>query len=106
MLKFSPRPDWHERPLVKLLLRLAGILLLGLAWWSGSTLLRRYGGKLEHPPLEYLLALAAILCASAGSALTVTGHHLFDKAEIAARWGRSSAATELWHRDEDNGPEE
>ena len=106
MLIPSSRPDWHERPLAKILLRLAGAALLGLAWWFGSTLLRRYGGKLQHPPLEYLLALVTIFCGSAGSALAVTGHHLFDKVEIAARWGRSSAAPELWHRDEVSGPEE
>jgi hypothetical protein len=105
MLKSSSRPDWHERPLIKSLLRLAGVALLGLAWWSGSTLLGRYGGKLQHPPLEYLLALVTCLCACAGSALTVMGHHLFDKIEIAARWARPSISAEMLRGEGTGGSE-
>jgi hypothetical protein len=63
----------------------------------------------EHPPLEYLLALAAVLSAVTGSALTVVGHHLFDKIEVAARWSRIPAPHETSHREnpagaKDDGP--
>lgn len=105
MLIPSSRPDWHERPLAKILLRLAGAALLGLAWWFGSTLLRRYGGKLQHPPLEYLLALVAFVCASAGSALTLMGHHLFDKIQVTARWARPSISAEMLRGEETGGSE-
>jgi len=103
MLKASSRPDWHERPLIKIALRLAGLVLLGCAWWAGSTLLRKYGGMREHPPLEYLLAVVAVVCAVAGAALTIMGHHLFDQVEVAARWGRSSLRIEPLHREDSGG---
>ena len=106
MSQNSPRPEWHERPPFKIALRLGGVALLGIAWWSAATLLRRYGGKAEHPPLEYLLAVSALVCAVAGSALTVMGHHLFDKIEVAARWSRPSASIEAWRRGEDGRPED
>ena len=106
MLQNSPRPEWHERLPYRIALRLAGLALLGLAWWSAATLLHKYGGRIEHPPLEYLLAAIALVCAITGSGLTAMGHHLFDKIEVAARWSRPSASLEAWRREDDGRPED
>ena len=80
--------NWHETGLAKFGLRVAGLIVLAIAYWAGAALYHRFAGTRAHPPLEYLLALAAIVCASTGSALTIMGHHLFDQVEVSSRWVR------------------
>lgn len=36
--------------------------------------------------LAYGIAAIGFMAASAGSALTILGHHLFDEIEVSARW--------------------
>jgi hypothetical protein len=85
--------NWHEEVVAKLGLRAAGLVLLAIAYWTGTALFDRFAGSLVHPPLEYLLAVVTFVCASAGSAMTVMGHHLFDQVEVSSRWARRAPPT-------------
>jgi hypothetical protein len=81
--------NWHERASAKVLLRLAGVALLALAWAMAEALRRRaLAGPVTGDAPAYLLAALSFVGASAGAALVLMGGHLFDKIEIAARWGR------------------
>jgi hypothetical protein len=81
--------NWHEKAGANVLLRLAGVALLALAWAVGEALHRRaLAGPVNGDVLAYLLAALTFVCATAGAALAVMGSHIFDQIEIAARWGR------------------
>jgi hypothetical protein len=81
--------QWHERASARVLLRLAGVAFLALAWVTGEALRRR---ALAAPPtgdaIAYLWAALTFVCGSAGAAMATMGHHLFDQIEVAARWSR------------------
>jgi hypothetical protein len=80
---------WHERLSGKILLRLGGLGLLGLAWAVAHILRQRaMAGPLTGQPIAYLLAMLMFVFASAGAALAFVGSHLFDKIDVAARWSR------------------
>ena len=85
--------DWEKMPASRWGLRQLGVLLLLGAYTAGKHVLamggRHHG---DQPPLVYLLALITFLCGSAGSALLVHGHHLFDKIEVSERWRKRPPA--------------
>ena len=77
---------WHRRPAAGPLLRMAGLILLLFT----SVVVRQLLAIGEHrgtePPLVYLLAAIAFLCASAGVALLLHGQHLFDTVRVSRLW--------------------
>ena len=80
--------EWHERRSADLLLRLAGIVLIAIAYAAGAAL--RHPAlvdvNLEGDAIADLLAAGPFLSASAGCAALFTGRHLFDRVRIARRW--------------------
>ena len=82
----------HRKAAARPLLRLAGLALLLLAYGTGRALLAIGTGHAGHePPSAYLLAAIAFACASAGSALLIHGHHLFDPVPISRLWQTPAA---------------
>jgi hypothetical protein len=78
---------WHRKPVARLLLRVAGLALLLLAYAVAHRLLAigaAHAGA--EPPIAYLLAVIGFGCASAGAALLIHGHHLFDTVRVSRRW--------------------
>jgi hypothetical protein len=77
---------WHRRKWAGLLLRLAGALLLAIACAADA---RLFGASPRRAVLlDYPLALAAFVAASAGGAMLALGAHLFDPVPVAGRWQR------------------
>ena len=76
----------HERKFADLALRLAGLLLLTLAWLIGRHLFAVPDVTASFRPSAYLLALVFTTSACAGAALAALGRHLFDQVELPARW--------------------
>lgn len=76
--------DWKT----DIAVRLCGALSGGISYLAISTLmaLRLADGKLPDSALPFILATAALLCASVGSMLLALGHHIFDEVEINRRW--------------------
>jgi hypothetical protein len=78
---------WHQRTGASLLLRIAGVGILALAYFAAAALhSRALAGALERDPLAYLLAAATFLCGSSGAGLVALGAHVFDRVEVAQRW--------------------
>jgi len=79
---------WHDRWWAGPLLRLGGLLLVGLGWLVA----RRDWLSIHTPPRhlatggELLLAMIAFLCASSGAAMAAMGAHLFDPVALSDRW--------------------
>ncbi|MCW3849417.1 hypothetical protein OF829_19430 [Sphingomonas sp. LB-2] len=81
---------WYEKAGASLLLRVAGVGTLAIAYFAGAALRSRAGTvALNSDPVAYLLAATTFLCASFGSILTVLGKHIFDKVEVSRRWSRA-----------------
>ena len=77
---------WHRSRRADIVLRATGLLL---CWVSYTAILRLFA--MHVPPqkagvLAYGIAAVGFMAASAGSALTILGHHLFDEIEVSARW--------------------
>jgi len=80
---------WYQRTGAGALLRVAGMGILATGYFAAIWLQSRAtAGALNGDPLAYLLAAAAFLCGSVGSALAVLGTHIFDRVEVAQRWRR------------------
>ena len=77
---------WYEKKKADMLLRLAGLALLGLAFVIGRHLFGAADPRGKTTPLCYLLALVGMASASSGAALAVLGRHLFDQVALSARW--------------------
>jgi hypothetical protein len=77
---------FHERKYADLALRLAGMLLLGLAVVVGRHLFDAPDVAAKIRPSAYLLGLVFMTSVSSGAALAVLGHHLFDQVELPSRW--------------------
>lgn len=88
--------DWHHKRPTDLALRLLGLALCTASWLSIRALLDLHAQSAVAPPPPAAYALAAIgfVGGSAGSALAVLGHHLFDRVEISERW-RTYQAVDL-----------
>lgn len=79
---------WHRTWRGDAGLRLSGVCLCLIAY---AALARLFAGRPSSATevagaLTYALATIGFLSASAGAALTVFGHHLFDEIEVSARW--------------------
>ena len=79
---------WYERPGAGWLIRLGGLMLIGIAALAAMALCNRAHMTPPHQgtPLEDLLALVAFVSASAGAAMATLGRHLFDRVEVASPW--------------------
>ena len=81
--------DWDRFPAIRWGLRPLGVVLLLAAYAAARHLIAiGYAPPGDAPPIVYILALVAFLCASAGGALLIHGHHLLDRIEISERWRR------------------
>ena len=82
--------NWDRLPASRWGLRQLGVVLLLGAYAAGRhlTTIAASGHPPHQPPTVYLFALIAFVCASAGGALLIHGHHLFDTVEISERWRR------------------
>jgi hypothetical protein len=76
---------WHRSFVGRCGLRLLGCVLLVGGYLAGRQLMTFSGYAGSPPPIVYLLALTTFLCFSSGSALTVIGHRLFERAERRSR---------------------
>ena len=83
---------FHERKYADLLLRLAGMMLLALAFFVGRHLFGGADPAARTKPSAYLLALIFITSLSPGAAMASLGRHLFDQVELSARWTIHSPA--------------
>ncbi len=80
--------DWQRLPASRWGLRQLGALCLIGAYSATRHLVAlaaNHAGD-PPPPRAYLLGLIAFVCGSAGCALLVHGHHLFDPVDVADRW--------------------
>jgi len=77
---------FHERKYADLLLRLAGMMLLALAFLVGRHLFGRPDVTAKTRPSAYLFAFLFMMNLSPGAALAALGRHLFDEVELSARW--------------------
>lgn len=89
----------HQTRSRDLSVRLAGSIMLGCAglmlrWLVGSVHLHP---QHDAAALEAFAAAAGFLCLGGGALLTVLGHHVFDRVEIAERWASTPP-------DADRGP--
>lgn len=80
---------WHRTRRGDLGLRAMALALLTVSYLAISHLIAIAPLPPEKAGGAASLALAAIgfLCASAGSAMAILGHHLFDEVAVSARWG-------------------
>ena len=70
-------------------LRLAGALLLSLAWLAFGQLERRYGAGPHAPSaMDFAWATIGFLSASVGAALAICGNRIFDRVTVSQRWAR------------------
>lgn len=82
---------WHEKMGASLLIRVAGLALLGLAWLAVHALRQRaISLPIGKDALSYALAAFAFLAGSSGASLTWLGPHIFDRVEVSRRWSRRS----------------
>jgi hypothetical protein len=79
---------WHRSRCADLGLRALGLLFCGIAYTAISRLCALHISDQTIGALTYFLALIGFLGASAGSALVMLGHHLFDEIEVSERWRR------------------
>ncbi|AHE52867.1 hypothetical protein [Sphingomonas sanxanigenens] len=82
--------NWRARRDVDLALRLAGLLLGGLAFHLSALLARHLHG---HPAgcagaRDLLIATILFLSGSVGAALFFVGRHLLDEVRVSQRWAR------------------
>ncbi len=78
---------WYRNSSARWVLRPTGAALLLIGWRTTLHLVavgQRHARN--EPPIVYLLALLVFACGSAGAALLVHGHHLFDRVQISERW--------------------
>ena len=79
-------PARHRLQPVDFGLRAVGALLCCIAYVAIAHLTAMHIRPRSAGALAYGLATAGFLGASAGSAMTVLGHHLFDAIEVSQRW--------------------
>ena len=77
---------WHRSVPVDLGLRASGLLLCGIAYAALSRLFAMHVSPQTAGLLASTLAALSFLGASAGSALAMLGHHLFDQISVGERW--------------------
>jgi hypothetical protein len=79
--------NWKNARILRWALRPFGLLLLLGAYGVGRILVSISAPvPSQQSPIVYLLSLVAFAFASAGLALLLEGHHLFDHIRISERW--------------------
>jgi hypothetical protein len=81
---------WHRSWKADIGLRLLGLVGCGVAWAALSHLFAMRPPARSPGVFAYALAAIGFVSASAGAALTLLGHHLFDEIEVSSRWRRGS----------------
>lgn len=78
---------WHRSWQADIGLRILGLAACVVAYLAFRHLPGAMRADPRHPgAAAYVLAAAGFLAASAGSASTLLGKHLFDRIAISARW--------------------
>lgn len=77
---------WHRSRRADFGLRALGSGLCVTAWLAVQRLVSLHVEPQSAGLFAYALAFAGFICASAGSAMTILGAHLFDEVEVSARW--------------------
>lgn len=87
--------DGRREKRIDIGLRLGGAALGGFASLAVSSLAALHlAGPHPDPGIgALLLAVAAFLCASLGTALLTQGRHILDRVEVSERWRRSPPDT-------------
>lgn len=84
---------WHRSWRADFGLRGAGLLLCAIAYGAIVRLCALPAVAETTGALAYALAAIGFLGASAGSALAMLGHHLFDPVAVSARWRQRPRAS-------------
>lgn len=77
---------WHRSRRADIVLRASGLLLCWFSYTAISRLVAMHVPPQRADTLAYGIAAFGFMAASAGSALILLGHHLFDEIEVSARW--------------------
>jgi len=77
---------WHRSRRADIVLRATGLLLCWVSYAEVSRLFALHVPPHQAGILPYGIAALGFMAASAGSALTLLGHLLFDEIEVSARW--------------------
>ncbi|KQU58810.1 hypothetical protein ASG67_16920 [Sphingomonas sp. Leaf339] len=86
---------WHRSRRADLGLRASGLLLCAIAYTAVLRLSAMHISSQNAGAFAYAFAAICFLGASAGSALVMLGHHLFDEIEVSERWQPRSRDTFL-----------
>lgn len=87
------RHDWKT----DIELRLCGAASCGVSYLAIRSLMALHlsESQMSQSALPFFLAGIGFLCASAGAAVLVLGHHIFDQVEISERWRTKPSAKPL-----------
>ncbi|WP_156346989.1 hypothetical protein [Sphingomonas sp. Leaf33] len=77
---------WHRSRRADIGLRATGLLLCWVSYTAMSQVVAMHVSPHKAGILAYGIAAVGFIAASAGSALTLWGRHLFDEIEVSARW--------------------
>lgn len=79
---------WHESLTARIGLRIAGFVLLALAWVAGHGLahLVHTGALDDASPTEFFVGALLFTSGTAGSALLIFGSGLWKDVQVAERW--------------------
>lgn len=80
--------DWHDHLSAKILVRMAGVVLLPCTVGLAHLLARHVVTPPSHActAVEFLIAALLFLCASGAAALLIVGPSLWAPVTLAARW--------------------
>ena len=81
---------WYRSRRADFGLRASGLLLCGIAYAAVACLCAMRISPQTVGALACALAAIGFLGASAGSAMVLLGHHLFNQIEVSARWRHRS----------------
>ena len=77
---------FHRSRRADIVLRATGLLLCWVSYTAISRLITMHVPPQKAGVLAYGIAAVGFMAASAGSALALLGHRLFDEIEVSARW--------------------
>lgn len=80
--------DWLQRRFAGLIIRLAGLVLIGLGWIAVRAMHAQLVTSASHEPrlLELGTGAVGLLCISSGAALAFLGRHVADRVTISKPW--------------------
>lgn len=82
---------WHETQAANICLRLAGVILVGLAMLAATHLHTLAQNASVHEATVVMMFLAAVTfwCGSVGSAFVIVGPKLWDTVQVSQRWQKA-----------------